>query len=533
MSCLNRALLAGIILFLATTRVAWSIEPNAPTALISQDEAIVVSIRQRLDELPESKEYKADADRDSLGQFYTTHGRAIWVSDGQLSDRAKAIIEEIKQADNWGLDASQFELPAGDAAGDLSGAQLIDIEMTMSLAVLKYARHARGGRMDPKDLSLAIDRTLPLEDPKVVLTSLLDADEPAAYLRSLHPQHEQFEKLRLAYLKALDDEANPPAQATEPEPTKAEKNKKKRKAKRSKKRKRSKTKLSQRLLYNMEMWRWMPRELGEKHIIANIPEYRFRVIKNGQVVHAERIVTGKVKNKTPIFSDEMETIVFHPFWGVPNSIKVKELLPKLVRGGDLEKQNLRMSYGGRPVDPQSVDWTTTDIRKFHVFQPPSRRNALGVVKFMFPNKHAVYMHDTPSKHLFKRKDRAFSHGCVRVRNPLKLAEVLLNNDKGWGRSKVDALIDNGPKNNQIGLDKKLPVHLVYFTAKIDEDGKPVLYKDIYGHERLIQMGLDGKSHLIVKKKPNLDTARRRVVSNSGSSFYKKKNSDWMERIFNN
>ncbi len=537
MSCLNRVILAGLFILLATTRVAWSIEPNAPETLISQDEAIVVAIRQRLDALPESKAYKVDEDRDALGQFYTEKGRALWVGKAGLTDQAKAIVVEIQKANSWGLDASQFALPNTEATTDLSGSELIELEMTMSLAILKYARHARGGRMDPRDLSLAIDRTLPLEDPKVVLASLYDADDPAAYLRNLHPQHEQFEKLRLAYLKALEDEARPPAEqpkAVEEKDATAKKAKKKRKAKRSKKKRRRKTKLSKRLLYNMEMWRWMPRELGTKHVWANIPEYRFRVINNDKVVHAERIVIGKVKNKTPVFSDEMETIVFHPFWGVPNSIKVKEILPSLVRGGNvLEKQNLRMSYGGRPVDPYSVDWTTTDIRKFHVFQPPSRRNALGIVKFLFPNKHAVYMHDTPSKHLFKRKARAFSHGCVRVRDPLKLAEVLLNHDKGWNRSKIDALIDNGPKNNQISLGTKYPVHMTYFTARIDDDGKPVLFKDVYGHEKLIQMGLDGKSHLIVKKKPNLDSARRRVVSNTGGSFYKKKNSRWMEQVFGN
>ncbi len=532
MSCLCRVVLAALFVTLATTRVAWSIEPSAPAALISQDEAIVVAIRQRLDQLPDSKVFRESDDRDALGQFYIEHGRALWVDATGLTDRAKTIITEMSKADAWGLDASKFDTPS-TTTNDLTGSALIETEMKMSLAVLKYARHARGGRMDPRELSLAIDRVPPLEDPKTVLTSLLDASDPAAYLRDLHPKHDQFEKLRLAYLKALDDEANP-ASAPTAVSNEAEATKKKSKSKRSRKKTRSKTKLSQRLLYNMEMWRWMPRELGTKFVWSNIPEYRMRVVKNGEVVHAERIVTGKVKNKTPIFSDKMETIVFHPFWGVPNSIKVKEILPSLVRGANiLEKQNLKISYGGRPVDPYSVDWSTTDIRKFHVFQPPSRRNALGVVKFMFPNKHAVYMHDTPSKHLFKRKARAFSHGCVRVRDPLKLAEVLLNHDKGWNRSKINALVDSGPKNNQISLDNKFPVHVTYFTARIDDEGKPRLYKDVYGHERLIQMGLDGKSHLIVKKKPNLDSARRRVVSNTSGSFYKKKNSNWIEQIFNN
>ena len=128
-----------------------------------------------------------------------------------------------------------------------------------------------------------------------------------------------------------------------------------------------------------------------------------------RVVHSERMIVGKTKHKTPIFSDEMETVVFRPFWNVPNSIKVKELLPKLLRGGTLRRQNLKLALGKREINPASVNWATTDIRRYHVFQPPGRRNALGQVKFLFPNKHAVYFHDTPTKRLFKRQARAFSH----------------------------------------------------------------------------------------------------------------------------
>ncbi len=248
------------------------------------------------------------------------------------------------------------------------------------------------------------------------------------------------------------------------------------------------------------------------------------------------MVVGKVQNKTPMFSDEMETIVFHPFWNVPNSIKVKELLPSLVRGGSaLEKQGLKIKLGGRDINPRSIDWSTTDIRKFHVFQPPSRRNALGIVKFMFPNRHAIYFHDTPSKQLFKKKRRAFSHGCMRVRDPLKLAEVLLGSDKGWGRSKINALVSSGPKNNQIALSEKIPVHIAYFTASIDDRGKLSLFKDIYGHEKRLQMGLDGRAHLIIKRKRNLSVARSRVISAVTSNVASRPSRDrsWRRRAFGN
>src|SRR5690606_26089288 len=163
-----------------------------------------------------------------------------------------------------------------------------------------------------------------------------------------------------------------------------------------------------------------------------------------ETIHSERLIVGKPDTQTPIFSDEMETIVFHPFWGLPNSIKVKEILPGLIRGTNvLARNDLRIQYRGRDINPASVDWRRTDIRNFHVYQPPSERNVPAVVKFLFPNKRPVYMHDTPTKHLFNSSRRMFSHGCLRVRAPLKFAELLLSQDKGWDRARVDWLVKRG------------------------------------------------------------------------------------------
>jgi len=476
----------------AAANAAWAVEPDAPQTLITHEEAVVLGMQLRIRKLPKATEYGENSDRDALADYYTKYARsALWVDSNGLTDRAKKLLDEISKGSSWGLDVSRFDLPShsSSAAGDT---KLIDDELRVGLAVLKYARHARGGRMDPKNLSLDFDRKPPLEDPSTVLTNVLQAADPVTYLRSLHPNHPQFKRLRKAYVTALRDERGALSG--------------------------SKRKLSDRLLHNMEMWRWMPRELGTRYVVANIPEYKIRVMHEDRIVHEERIVVGKVQNKTPMFSDQMETIVFHPFWNVPNSIKVKELLPSLMRGGSsFQKQGLRIKLGGREINPRSIDWSKTDIRKYHVYQPPSRRNALGIVKFMFPNKHAIYFHDTPSKQLFKKKSRAYSHGCMRVRNPLKLAEVLLGPDKGWGRRKINALVSGGPKNNQIALSTKIPVHITYFTASIDDRGRLSLFKDVYGHEKRIQMGLDGKAHLIVKQKRDLNVARRRVISTVASN----------------
>ncbi len=515
-----------------TSRSVWAVEPDAPQTLITQEEAIMLGVQMKLRALPETKEFGESADRSALSDYYATRARStLWVDSNGLTDRAKKLVEEISKGNSWGLDVSQFDLPSRSISAD-GKAKLIDDELRVSLAVLKYARHARGGRMDPKELSLDIDRVPPLEDPRTVLTNLLQSPNPVAYLRNLHPKHTQFERLRTAYIRALQDERGSTSKTvdfakTDKKPVR-------------KPRARSTQQLSKRLLYNMEMWRWMPRQLGTRYIRANVPEYMIRVVDGDQVVHEERMVVGKVKNKTPMFSDEMETIVFHPFWGVPNSIKVKELLPGLVRGSNvLEKQGLKIKYRGREINPRSVDWRTTDIRRYDVYQPPSSRNALGIVKFLFPNRHAIYFHDTPSKQLFKRKTRAYSHGCMRVRDPLKLAEVLLGPDKGWGRSKINALVRSGPKNNQISLGKKVPVHITYFTASIDDRGRLSLFKDIYGHEKRIQMGLDGKAHLIAKPKRDLSVARRRVIStvtsnvNTNVARRSPRDQSWRRQVWGN
>ena len=253
------------------------------------------------------------------------------------------------------------------------------------------------------------------------------------------------------------------------------------------------------LIANMEEWRWMPEDLGKYYVMVNIPEFKVRVISNDEVIHEERIVSGRPDAQSPIFSELMRTVVIQPRWNVPDSIKIKEILPGLRAGGDpLRRQGLTLEYNGRKIDPYNVDWYKTDIRNFNVYQPPGGGNALGVVKFLFPNKHSVYLHDTPSKSLFNESVRAFSHGCMRVRNPVKLAELVLNKDKGWDKTTVDDLVAKGPEENEVSLDQPIPVHVVYFTAWVADDGEVQTFDDVYGHEKRITLALAGRWNQIVK-----------------------------------
>ena len=246
------------------------------------------------------------------------------------------------------------------------------------------------------------------------------------------------------------------------------------------------------ILLNMERWRWLPHDLGSYYVNVNIPEFMLRVMKEGKPDFTTRVVVGKPDKQTPVFSNEMQTIVFNPYWNVPNSIKTEEIRPYLVEEGGwfggggwntavLQRHNLRINVGGREVDPSRIDWNRIDIRSLNIYQPPGPDNVLGNVKFLFPNKHDVYMHDTPQKFLFARPVRAESHGCMRVQNPDQLALTLLKEDQGWTAGRVASAIQSG-SDQQIPLRQKIPVYITYFTLKVNDDGSMSTYGDLYGHD---------------------------------------------------
>ncbi len=247
------------------------------------------------------------------------------------------------------------------------------------------------------------------------------------------------------------------------------------------------------VLINMERWRWLPHDLGPFYVTVNIPEFMLRVVEDDKQAYTTRVVVGKPDKQTPIFSNEMQEIVFGPFWNVPTSIKIEEIRPYLREeaawffgGGGwntsvFQRHDLRVKYAGREIDPSAVDWNRIDIRNTEIYQPPGPTNVLGRVKFVFPNKHDVYMHDTPQKFLFANAVRAESHGCMRVQNPDQLAAVLLKQDQHWSQAQTMSAIENG-YDQHIALQHKIPVYISYFTLKVNDDGSVSTYGDIYGHD---------------------------------------------------
>ena len=230
---------------------------------------------------------------------------------------------------------------------------------------------------------------------------------------------------------------------------------------------------------NLERWRWLPRSLGDHYIVVNIPEYQLEVRNGRDVPLTMRVVVGKADTPTPIFNDEMTYLVFSPYWNVPPDIAQGETLPEVLKDpGFLQRANMEViGANGEPIDPATMDLRDPATYRFR--QRPGTDNSLGLVKFMFPNQHNVYLHDTPSDSLFARVSRSFSHGCVRLEQPLALAEYVLRDRRDWTREKIQQAMEAG-EERVVKLGAPIPVYLVYWTARASSDGTVQFRRDVYG-----------------------------------------------------
>jgi len=529
-------------------------EPDAPDTLIGRAEAIRIAVQDQLSAKFTSASETRKAEQGALVEFYSApDAKLLWVDENGLTDRGKAAMQEIAKADDYGLRSADYPLPkldGFDASADQAVSQLAGAEVTLDFAVLDYTRDARGGRIDPQSLSKNLDPSLALPEPSEVLGVIAIRPDPAAYLRSFQPEQPQFEALRQKLIELRGGPAKEEKAEETPEIVKlpdgpvlkkgveneqvallrkrlnvaseatnenlfddnvdsAVRDFQKsrgvapdglvgagtRRLLNSNERHRqvaSNPATVRKLLLNMERWRWLPHDLGQFYVAVNVPEFVLRVTKEGKVVHTTRVVVGKTDKQTPIFGQDMQEVVFNPYWNVPNSIKTEEIRPYIAEGGGwfgggawntsvLERHNLKINYGGREVDPSTLDWSRIDIRALNIYQPPGPTNVLGVVKFVFPNKHDVYMHDTPQRFLFAKPVRAESHGCMRVENPDQLAAILLKEDQGWSSAKIASAIQ-GSYDQHIALQQKIPVYVQYFTLRVNEDGSISTFNDLYGHD---------------------------------------------------
>lgn len=531
---------------------AIAVEPGAPEKLITRVDAVGFEVQQSLSSTFRDASKAEKREHGALVEFFSERRAPIWVNDTGLRPRALKAIKLLKQADEYGLNPADYDVPTAAISAVRSTPSahwLADAELKLNKAVLKYARDARTGRPQIHGISKNYDSSEDLPEVSEIMENLAKLEDPSSYILGFHPQHPQFEALRKKLAEARGRsfdkveekrivvpkgpilkpgmrhasiailrqrlEITVPVREGQPvyspevydssleAAVKAFQKKKGLNAdgvvgpstvrtlngKGKVATPRNRVKL---ILANMERWRWLPHELGALHVRVNVPEYLVRVSHNGKNVLTERVVVGRLNYQTPIFSAPMDHVVFNPYWNVPNSIKRAELLPSLRSGGGglfnfsgrpriLKMYGLFVKYKGREINASSVNWNKANITQYHFYQPPGRLNVLGNVKFMFPNKHDVYLHDTQEKFYFARDQRTYSHGCVRVQNPRRLAEALLSRDKGWSAASVGRAFARG-NNNHVGLKNKIPVHITYFTAWVSDNGKISVYGDPYGHD---------------------------------------------------
>jgi murein L,D-transpeptidase YcbB/YkuD len=432
---------------------------------------VVTLIRSKLGEANLRKGANPD-DLAALEAFYRARaGGPLWMTEMGVSTKGQQALFEIGKADDWGLNASAFDLPPAGALPAKPDDQA-NAEIKLDLAILKYARFARGGRLNPPEISELFDQAPHLRDPKTVLSEIADAEAPDRYLQSLHPKHEQFARLRQALRKARGGDGGEGAKPA------------------------ANDKDIKRIVINMERWRWMPEDLGSVYVWNNSPEFMLYVVKDGKTIYADKTLVGTIGYATPVFTADMATVVFNPDWIAPETVVTENLLPHLREGNYsiLRVHKLSVSYNGSPVDPSRVNWSRGNILSYTFLQRTGPQNVLGKAKFLFPNRHTVYMHDTlpVRKKYFKQPVRMIGHECIRMEKPQQFAAVLLAEGNGWPASKVKDLWDSSAQS-PVTLEHKIPVHLTYFTAVVDDAGKLSTFADVYGLDNKMATALFGSA----------------------------------------
>lgn len=471
----------------------------------------------------------------ALADFYRLNGyQALW-TDADDGARLAALAAALATADDHGLPSARYSLPdlrAAAAAARTEGDRG-RLEVALSAAYLAFARDVSSGALEPASIDPGILREIARPDPAVLLQKIATSGDPSAFLRSLPPKAPEYarlmkEKIRLESLGEAAALAPIRADRLEPGSRGAEVVALRDRLIALGYMGRSATAVYDRPLraavqrfqleqgltgdgvagastiamlnaapaahlkavsVAMERLRWMgdaPR--GPRHIWVNQPDFTARVVDDGRVTFKTRVVIGRNQSdrRSPEFSDQMEFMVVNPSWGVPRSIIVKEYLPLLQKNPNAVSHLQVVDGSGRVISRGAVNFAAYSARSFPfgLRQPPSARNALGQVKFMFPNPYNIYLHDTPDKALFAKEERAFSHGCIRVGDPVDLAYTLLARQSDDPKALFAENLDTG-KESRLRLDQPVPVHLVYFTAWPNAQNDITYRQDVYGRDQLL------------------------------------------------
>ncbi|WP_136622581.1 MULTISPECIES: L,D-transpeptidase family protein [Mesorhizobium] len=483
----------------------------------------------------------------ALIAFYSANPDFIWVTGTSLNSRAQDAVRVLGEAESYGLTPADYtvEVPAAGTSTADPNAQLKELvrfEMALSARVLRYAHDAQNGRVEPNRMTGYYDFPAKPLDLQGVLKTLAHTQEVRTYLESRHPQNAEYQALRveLESLQAsaeneivvdpklllkpgetspelpklltliarnLDDETGgaygeilsrlATSEVYDPElipVIKAVQQKAGMKgdgvigprtvatlAGTSKADKLLKVEVA------LEELRWLPSDLGSPRVFINQPAFTASYIDNGEEKLKTRVVVGRTTNQTAFFYDQIKQVDFHPYWGVPQSIIVNEMLPRLRNDpGYLDRAGYEVTDSrGKRIPSSAVNWGAYGANiPYSVRQQPSEANALGELKILFPNKHAIYMHDTPQKSFFQRDMRALSHGCVRLQDPRGMAAAVLGTSVDYIAEKLK----HGHSTENV--TRTIPVYVAYFTAWPDLSGKVEYFDDVYDRDSRLKQALD-------------------------------------------
>jgi murein L,D-transpeptidase YcbB/YkuD len=413
-----------------------------------------------------------------------------WIDGDDPTPQLDALLETLRDAEQHGLDPDVYgygQLAAAREKADeawigaaFEEAQIPELDLRLTYAFFLHAADMLAWRSSPRD----VDRRWLPSPKKADLLRLLrvaiDENKVKSTFEGLAPSHPQYKGLQAAFLRARDGKD----QHVDVE----------------------------RLRMNLERWRWAPRDLGDPHILINVPSYQMQVIDGGRSVLAMRVIVGAPGTPTPLFSDRMTYVVFSPYWNIPESILREETLPRVMDDPDyLARNNIEVvGTSGDVVDASGVDWgdsSATEGLRFR--QTPGPDNALGLVKFIFPNHFNVYLHDTPTEALFNKERRTLSHGCIRIERPVQLAEYVLRDKTRWTPERIRAAM-HSKREQSVTLKEPLPVHIGYWTAWVEEDGSVTFLDDPYGLDRRQRSGGD-----FARRSGDISTGRSRRSKRSG------------------
>lgn len=550
---------------------------TAAPALAAADQPVADKLRDLIASKG-ARYFDRKNERTAVENFYKDRNYApLWSDAGAMTARAKSVIARLKDAGSEGLNPNDYPIP--DFSVSAGPDAQADAELKLTESMLDYARHAQSGRMHWSRVSADISYPEHPVDPVEVLINVSTAKDASAALDGYNPPHKGYQalKVKLAALRGVTEDTskqvaegdtlkfvkptkkNPnPAVAEDPRvpvlraklnitenaddthyDAKVADAVRKFQANNDLKTTGILDNATVRALNgpksdrqidivraNMERWRWLPRELGAKalgdaYVILNIPDYTLKLMHNGKQVWTTRVVVGKPgTHATPLLTETMKFITVNPTWNVPPSIIYNEYLPALAQDPTvLDRMGLKLA--------RAADGSV------RISQPPGEANALGRIRFNFPNKFLVYQHDTPDKNLFAKEERAFSHGCMRVQNPDQYAANLLSialPKEGYTPEKIKGLYGRGELN--INFPTPIPVNITYQTAFVDDAGKLEFRKDIYGRDaKVISMlkGSEGKDMetVVSHAQPNYvrPTGNVRIPGDSyasnGPSFFER------------